>query len=209
MSFLHLHTPKKVWISVATCSHVSGLIATAFHTSHMTLIKDQSTSHKGVKISPPQFIFALNRCQVHFCYKYQPSSGLSSSLLMKTSCLRLKLVELNFFARFNADDQRKTYISKYTFRSSRWTFSIDFTELIKPKWRYLGDIKGLLMIEQFHRLYQITAYNLLKARECYIKDQIHKQIPHPHLQLGDAVLVRDHTREQFRPCYKDYRITKR
>ena len=26
---------------------------------------------------------------------------------MKTSCLRLKLVELNFFASFNADDQRK------------------------------------------------------------------------------------------------------
>ena len=42
-----------------------------------------------------------------FPHKYQPSSGLSSSLLMKTSCLRLKLVELNFFASFNADDQRK------------------------------------------------------------------------------------------------------
>ena len=35
----------------------------------------------------------------------------SSSLLMKTSCLRLKLVELNFFVSFNADDQRKTYVS--------------------------------------------------------------------------------------------------
>ena len=45
---------------------------------------------------------------------------------MKTSCMRLKLVELNFFASFNADDQRKTYVSdvsKYTFKSSR-TFSI-------------------------------------------------------------------------------------
>ena len=31
----------------------------------------------------------------------------SSSLLMKTSCLRLKLVELNFFASFNVDDQKK------------------------------------------------------------------------------------------------------
>ena len=60
--------------------------------------------------------------QKHDTYKYQPSSGLSSSLLMKTSCLRLKLVELNFFASFNADDQRKTYvsnISKYTFKLSR------------------------------------------------------------------------------------------
>ena len=90
-----------------------------------------------------------------------------------------------------------------------WDAMTHFAELIKPKWRYLGDIKGLLKIEQLHRLYQITAYNLLKARECYIKDQIHKQIPQPHLQLGDAVLVRDHARDQFRPCYKDYRITKR
>ena len=30
---------------------------------------------------------------------------------MKTSCLRLKLVELNFFGSFNADGQRKTYVS--------------------------------------------------------------------------------------------------
>ena len=47
---------------------------------------------------------------------------------MKTSCLRLKLVELNFFASFNADNQRKicaSNVSKYTSKSSRWTFSID------------------------------------------------------------------------------------
>ena len=83
-----------------------------------------------------------------------------------------------------------------------------FTELVKPKQRYLSDVKGLLKIEQLCRLYQITAYKLLKVREHYIKDQIHKQIPQPHLSLGDAVLVRDHAREQFRPRYKDYRITK-
>ena len=47
-----------------------------------------------------------------------------------------------------------------------------FAEFIKPKWRYLGDIKGLLKIEQLQKLYQIMAYNLLKAREHYIKDQI-------------------------------------
>ena len=32
---------------------------------------------------------------------------------MKTSCLRLKLVELNFFASFNADDQRKIAFLTY------------------------------------------------------------------------------------------------
>ena len=46
-------------------------------------------------------------------------------------------------------------------------------------------------------------------RECYIKDQTQKQIPQSHLKIGDAVLVRDHAREQFRPRYKDYRVTKR
>ena len=81
-----------------------------------------------------------------------------------------------------------------------------FAKFIKPKQRYLGDIKGLLKIEQLRKLYQITAYNLLKARDCYIKDQIQKHIPQPHLSVGDAVLVRDHTREQFGPRDKDYRI---
>ena len=84
-----------------------------------------------------------------------------------------------------------------------------FTKLIKPKWRYLGDVKGLLKIEQLQKLYQITAYNLLKAREHYIKDQIQRHIPQPHLSIGNAVLVRDHAREQFRPRYKNYRVTKR
>ena len=62
-----------------------------------------------------------------------------------------------------------------------------FTELVKPKWSYLGDIKGPLKIEQLWKLYQITAYNLLKAREHYIKDQIQKHIPQPQLNIGDAV----------------------
>ena len=90
-----------------------------------------------------------------------------------------------------------------------WDVVTHFTELVKPKWRYLGDTGGLLKIEQLWRLYQITAYNLLKAREHYIKDQTQRHIPQPHLKLGDAVLMRDHAREQFRSRYKDYRITKR
>ena len=32
---------------------------------------------------------------------------------MKTSCLRLKLVELNFFESFNADNQRKSVFLMY------------------------------------------------------------------------------------------------
>ena len=77
----------------------------------MTLITDQSTAHKGVKINLHSSSLIKTSVKSPFSYKYQPSSGLSSSLLMKTSCLRLKLVELNFFASFNADNQRKTYVS--------------------------------------------------------------------------------------------------
>ena len=64
------------------------------------------------------------KCQKHFLYKYQPSSGQSSSLLMKTSCLRLELVELNIFASFTTDDQSIFNVSN-TSKSSRWTFSIE------------------------------------------------------------------------------------
>ena len=100
--------PQRVW---QTHSHVLGLIATALHTTwHWS--KDHSTACKGVKINL-HISTSLIKIIVKstFPYKYQPSSGLSSSLLIKTSCLRLKLVELNFFASFNADDQRKTYVS--------------------------------------------------------------------------------------------------
>ena len=83
-----------------------------------------------------------------------------------------------------------------------------FAELVKLKWRYLGDIKGLLKIEQLWRLSN-HCIQPLKAREHYIKDQTQRHIPQPHLNLGHVVLVRDHAREQFRPRYKDYRVTKR
>ena len=42
---------------------------------------------------------------------YHPLQVFSSSLLMKTSCLRLKLVELNFLVSFNTDDQSKTNVA--------------------------------------------------------------------------------------------------
>ena len=46
-----------------------------------------------------------------FLHKYQSSSGQTSSLLMKTSHLRLKLVGLNFFASFMTENQSNFNIS--------------------------------------------------------------------------------------------------
>ena len=119
-------------------------------------------------------------------------------------------------------DKYLTHVT-FTFRHSRKILSDNGTEfknaLFEEVAKQLGverKIYSLMYrpqangcIEGFHKLYQITAYNLLKAREHYIKDQTQKHIPQPHLKLGNAVLVRDHTREQFRPRYKDFRITKR
>ena len=53
----------------------------------------------------------IHRCQNSSPYKYHPLQVFSSSLLMKTSCLRLKLVELNFLVSFNTDDQSKTDVA--------------------------------------------------------------------------------------------------
>ena len=81
-------------------------------TPTLTLITDQSTSKGGVNIK-----IHSSSCDLQVSksclYKYQPSSGQSSSLLMKTSCLRLKLVELNFFASFTTDDQSIFYVSGF------------------------------------------------------------------------------------------------
>ena len=53
----------------------------------------------------------IHKCQNYFPYIYHPLQVFSSSLLMKTSCLRLKLVELNFLVSFNTDDQSKTDVA--------------------------------------------------------------------------------------------------
>ena len=72
----------------------------------------------------------IHKCQNYFPYIYHPLQVFTSSLLMKTSCLRLKLVELNFLVSFNTDDQSKTDVANainvitYKSKSSRWTFSI-------------------------------------------------------------------------------------
>ena len=83
-----------------------------------------------------KYVFQL-RLHVSSLYKC-PFNTILSFFLIHQICMffshrqhwnlqrSLKLFELNFFASFNADDERKTYISdvsKYTFKSSRWNFS--------------------------------------------------------------------------------------
>ena len=71
----------------------------------VTLVKDHWTACQGVKINFHSSVLWSISVKIIFPYIYHPLQVFSSSLLMKTSCLRLKLVELNFLVSFNTDDQ--------------------------------------------------------------------------------------------------------
>ena len=91
---------------IHTFNRCQNLIATVLHTPQ-TLSKITEPPAKGVKINFHSSSSLIHKCQNYFPYIYHPLQVFSSSLLMKTSCLRLKLVELNFLVSFNTDDQRK------------------------------------------------------------------------------------------------------
>ena len=80
------------------------LIATVLHTSQ-TLSKITELPDKGVRINSHSSISLIHKCQNCSPIYITLFRPFTSSLLMKTSCLRLKLVELNFLVSFNTDDQ--------------------------------------------------------------------------------------------------------
>ena len=100
-------SPKKHFHMSNRCQN---LIATVLHTLQ-TLSKINELPAKGVKINLHSSSSLIHKCQNYFPYIYHPLQVFSSSLLMKTSCLRLKLVELNFLVSFNTDDQSKTDVA--------------------------------------------------------------------------------------------------
>ena len=71
---------------------------------------------------------------------------------MKTSCLRLKLVELNFFASFNADDQRKLTYLMYLNRNVQYSklllknFSKMWWSLVKVGLCFNGNFLLIVML---------------------------------------------------------------
>ena len=114
-------SPQKHFHMFNRCQN---LIATVLHTPQ-TLSKITEPPAKGVKINLHSSSSLIHKCQNYFPYIYHPLQVFSSSLLMKTSCLRLKLVELNFLVSFNTDDQSKTDVANainvitYKSKSSR------------------------------------------------------------------------------------------
>ena len=117
-------------INFHTFNRCQNLIATVLHTPQ-TLSKITELPAKGVKINLHSSSSLIHKCQNYFPYIYHPLQVFSSSLLMKTSCLRLKLVELNFLVSFNTDDQSKTDVANainvITYRFN-WVFSLILTK---------------------------------------------------------------------------------
>ena len=71
--------------------------------------------------------------------------------------------------------------------------------MLAPAYRYLGNDANILSLESLRNMYQITTDNLRKARL--------RKLPHSAtqlsrtLQVGDLVLIKNHTTGPFEPKY--------
>ena len=81
----------------------------------------------------------------------------------------------------------------------------NLSQLTKPKIRYMGTEDLILDLELMSSIFQTQIHNLRMARECIIKGQ--QPVKKPNINVGDLVLVRDHTSKCFMPKYKvDFRV---
>ena len=80
----------------------------------------------------------------------------------------------------------------------------NLSQLTKPKLRYMGTEDLTLDLELMSSIFQTQIHNLRMARERVIEGQ--QPVTKPNIEVGDLVLVRDHTSKCFMPKYKvDFR----
>ena len=83
----------------------------------------------------------------------------------------------------------------------------NLSQLTKPKLRYMGTEDLILDLELMSNIFQTQIHNLRMAQECVIKGQ--QPVKKPNIDVGDLVLVRDHTSKCFIPKYKvDFRVVR-
>ena len=81
----------------------------------------------------------------------------------------------------------------------------NLSQLTKPKLRYMGTEDLILDLELMSNIFQTQIHNLRMARERVIEGQ--QPVTKPNIEVGDLVLVRDHTSKCFMPKYKvDFRV---
>ena len=75
--------------------------------------------------------------------------------------------------------------------------------------RYFHDDNGLPNLEALKNIYQVVAQQLLNSRECYVKKHHNQQQSESPVQVGDLILIKDHTAKSFQLLYKgNYRVVK-
>ena len=81
----------------------------------------------------------------------------------------------------------------------------NLSQLTKPKLRYMGTKDLILDLKLMSNIFQTQIHNLRMARERVIEGQ--QPVRKPNIEVGDLVLVRDHTSKCFMPKYKvDFRV---
>ena len=81
----------------------------------------------------------------------------------------------------------------------------NLSKLPKPNLRYMGTEDLILDLELMSNIFQTQIHNLRLAREWVIEGQ--QPMTRPNIEVGDLVLVRDHTSKCFMPKYKvDFRV---
>ena len=81
----------------------------------------------------------------------------------------------------------------------------NLSQLTKPKLRYMGTEGLILDLKLMSSIFQTQIHNLRMARECVIEGQ--QPVKKPNINVGDLVLVRDHTSKCLLPKYKvDFRV---
>ena len=83
----------------------------------------------------------------------------------------------------------------------------NLSQLTKPKLRYMGTKDLILDLELMSNIFQTQIHNLRMAQERVIEGQ--QPVRKPNIEVGDLVLVRDHTSKCFMPKYKvDFRVVR-
>ena len=81
----------------------------------------------------------------------------------------------------------------------------NLSQLTKPKLRYMGTEDLILDLKLMSSIFQTQIHNLRMARECVIEGQ--QPVKKLSIDVGDLVLVRDHTSKCFMSKYKvDFRV---
>ena len=83
----------------------------------------------------------------------------------------------------------------------------NLSQLTKPKLRYMGTEDLILDLELMSSIFQTQIHNLRMAQERVIEGQ--QPVKKRNIEVGDLVLVRDHTSKCFMPKYKvDFRVVR-